>query len=117
MLKKILLTLFILSIILYGIFLADTNSKGVKIFSLIDKIPYGDKIAHFLLFGALAWSLNYTLSCKKLYFKKLSFQLGASIVLTFAILEEITQLFIPTRSFDYFDILADVLGVTIFSFL
>jgi VanZ family protein len=42
-------------------------------------------------------------------------QLGAMIVLTFAGVEEISQYWLPSRTCDIFDFVADTVGVTLFS--
>ncbi len=74
-------------------------------------IPYGDKLGHATLYGVMAMLLNYGLSYRKIK----GLQLGAVLVLTFAILEEFSQIYIPSRTFDLYDILADIVGVLIFS--
>jgi len=55
--------------------------------------------------------LNYGLSYKKVK----GMQLGAIIVLSFAIIEEFSQIYITSRTFDLYDILADIVGVILFS--
>jgi hypothetical protein len=98
--------------IVFIIFLADTADHNFA-FRLIGDIPYGDKMMHGLLYGIMALFLNYGLNYKLFY----SVQLGAVIVLIFATLEEISQYWIPSRTFDLGDLLADFLGVLLFSFL
>jgi len=44
-------------------------------------------------------------------------QRGAIIVLIFATIEEITQYWLPSRTFDFGDLLADFIGVILFSYL
>ncbi len=75
------------------------------------KIPYSDKLGHFGLYGILALLLNYALDFKKFQFRKFSWHVGSGLILTFAILEEFTQIFLDTRSFDFLDMAADVLGI------
>jgi VanZ family protein len=44
-------------------------------------------------------------------------QWGAVIVLTFAAIEECTQYYIPSRTFDLWDLAADFVGVVLVSIL
>jgi len=113
----------------YIIFLADTADHNFA-FRLVGHIPYGDKIAHALLYGVMALLLNYALGFHKVrlpthLFKPFSKIHGALanapymsslVVLTFATLEEFSQYFIPSRTFDMGDLLADFAGVVLFSF-
>jgi len=97
----------------YIIFLANSADYNFA-FKIIGEIAYGDKLMHGLLYGIMAWCLNYGLGFRTIY---THIQLGATIVLTFALLEEISQIFIPSRTFDMIDILADVIGVVLFSLI
>ncbi|MEN0037749.1 MAG: VanZ family protein [Cellvibrio sp.] len=76
-----------------------------------DLVPYGDKVAHVLLYGCLALLLNLLLKRKVLTVKSLNFQLGSVLVLGFAVLEELSQGFFATRNLDMWDLFADVIGV------
>ena len=86
--------------ICYIIFLADTADYNFA-FHMVGQIPYGDKICHALLYGMMALLLNYGLGFRKFH----TFQVGSIIVLTFATLEEFSQYFIPSRTFDFGDLL------------
>ena len=88
--------------IAYIIFLADTADYNFA-FRLIGHIPYGDKLAHALLYGIMALLLSKALP-KHPY-------LGAVIVLIFALLEECSQYYIPSRTFDLGDLVADFVGI------
>ena len=94
----------------YIIFLADTADYNFA-FSVVGKVPYGDKISHALLYGVMAGLLNYGLEFRKFYI----LQLGSFIVFTFALLEEFSQYYIPSRTFDLYDLLADFIGVVLVS--
>ena len=119
----------------YIIFLADTADYNFA-FRVVGGIPYGDKIAHALLYGMMALLLNYGLGFRRVLLpQRLPFACnikaffsfiskgalanapytGSVIVLVFAILEECTQYYIPSRTFDLWDIGADVVGVVLFS--
>ncbi len=76
-------------------------------------LPFGDKLGHFLLFGALAalldWGLNYR--CWKP--GQWPVPWGPTAVLAFAIGEEVSQAFLQHRSFDLLDAVADLGGVVL----
>lgn len=96
----------------YIIFLADTADLNYGL-EIVKIIPYGDKFFHALLYGMMAMFLNYGLGRKKVY----GMQLGSVLVLLFATAEEFSQIFIATRTFDLYDLLADVVGVILFSYI
>ena len=116
------------------IFLADTADHNFA-FRLVGHIPYGDKFFHALLFGLMALVLNYGLDFRRVRFPThrlnpfsqngalgnapytFHLQLGSIIVLIFATIEECTQYYIPSRTFDLGDLLADLVGVVLFSFI
>jgi VanZ family protein len=98
--------------IVFIIFLADTADHNFA-FRLIGHIPYGDKLMHGLLYGVMAFFLNYGLNYKAFN----SLQIGAVAVLIFATLEEVSQYWIPSRTFDLGDLLADFIGVALFSLI
>ena len=113
--KKIILLFYFLFIcwIIYSADLGHTND----LILLSKAVPYGDKVAHFLLYGILAFLLNLALNLRPIKFKEFSLQLGAVIVLTFAVLEEFTQILLANRNFELVDILMDILGIALFSWI
>lgn len=82
---------------------------------MVRSITNGDKFAHFLLFGALSFLVNLAAEGKCFVLGRWSVYRGTALVLLFAMLEEGSQYFLPTRTFDYFDLLADVLGILMFA--
>jgi len=113
---RILLPLSFFIFIGFIIYLADTADHNFA-FRLIGHIPYGDKLMHGLLYGIMALLLNYGLKFKAYKFLGFNLQLGAIIVLVFATIEEISQYWIPSRTFDLGDLLADFVGVILFSLI
>lgn len=111
---RILLPLSFFLFISFIIYLADTANYNFA-FRMIGNIPYGDKLMHGLLYGIMALLLNYGLNFKSKKIFGFNMQIGALIVLTFAGLEEITQYWLPSRTCDFFDFLADMVGVVFFS--
>jgi len=117
-----LLPLSFFVFISYIIILADTADYNFA-FRVVGHIPYGDKIAHALLYGMMAFLLNYGLGFRRVgiptHLGGLEnppyIQLGSIIILTFAVLEECSQYYIPSRTFDLGDLGADFVGVVLFS--
>ena len=120
-----LLPLSFFIFISYIIFLADTADYNFA-FRLVGHISYGDKICHALLYGMMAFLLNYGLGFHRVGFLthqggqecppyRWNIHLGSIIVLVFATLEECSQYWIPSRTFDLWDLGADFVGVVLFS--
>lgn len=80
-------------------------------FSFIYYLPGGDKVAHFLLMGTLAFLVNSALSCKQFSIFSVPILLGSFLVLIFVTLEEFSQMFLETRTFSLKDLSADYLGI------
>ena len=109
---KILLIayIFILAVI---IFLADR--KGTRyMLNFVGNIPYGDKLGHFCLMGGFSFLLNLFLDARTVSVWKFNYLLGSLIVLVIVTIEEISQIFISGRTFDWGDLIVDYLGIFIF---
>ena len=105
-----LAALAFLLFIVWVIYMANAGHSSV-FFDFVAAIHYGDKLGHVGLFGTLTfltvlasqfagWTLNNT----RLYF-------AAIAVTLFVIGEEISQAFIPSRTFDVADLSADAVGI------
>jgi hypothetical protein len=109
---KILAVIYIL--ILAGIvFLADWRDTQF-LFRPVRRLPYGDKIGHFLLMGLFSLLLNLALKARTIRLWRVNVLLGTLIVLIVVVIEEFSQIFIRGRSFDYTDLIADLAGILIF---
>jgi polysaccharide biosynthesis protein VpsQ len=106
---------FIASIFLL-IVLADSGSLTAVI-QLIKVVPYYDKYCHFILFGMFSLAANFISGFRVLKVKKLGIYWGSLLVILFALVEEISQAYLPNRTFDLMDLLADGLGVLLFSYV
>ncbi|WP_076416183.1 VanZ family protein [Shewanella sp. UCD-KL12] len=106
--------------IVWMIYTANTGGHSI-LFELVGAIPYGDKLGHILLFGLLTLCANFTLNFATIKLSLRSFEprlyKGSLLVIVFVLLEEGTQYYIPTRTFDIYDILADGLGIGMFTFI
>jgi VanZ family protein len=99
------------------IVLADSGNLPRPIRALYD-FPNGDKLGHFILFGILTF---FTTRAFLSAFPSKSRSLVAlSIGLVLALLiglEEFSQKFFSTRTFDLIDLLASYAGIITFTFL
>ncbi len=109
---KILAVVYIF--VLAGIVVLADVRETQYLFMPIKRIPYGDKIAHFLLMGFLSFAVNLALNVKTFRLWRINFLFGSLITLTVVTLEEISQIFVRGRSFDYRDLIADSAGIFIF---
>jgi len=82
-----------------------------ELFRFITLIPYGDKIAHFVLFGMLA-ALGVLQTWR---FGKAYVWTSVLLTLVYATADEFLQLLFASRSFSLLDLGADIAGILIFS--
>lgn len=78
---------------------------------IVGRIPCGDKLGHLGLVGTLSFLLNLLLAGRPAPGRFGPMMLGSLLLLAFMTLEEASQAFIPHRSFDLLDGLANVIGV------
>lgn len=96
----------------------EANSEQYNTFIMLGKkIPSGDKIGHFLVYGTMALLLNYSLRFARVNMLKMAIYTGSVVVLGFAVIEEFTQLAFESRTFDYADMVSDTAGIAMFSLL
>lgn len=100
--------------ICYIIFCADTGQSG-HLTRHVRSLPFGDKVAHFLLYGMLAFLVNLAFNNTYWTFFGTAVLKGSALVLGFAVAEEFTQLFFSSRSFEVADIICDLLGIYVFA--
>ena len=97
------------------IYSADCGVDNVFV-NFAHSIPYGDKLGHTFLFGTLAFLTNLALNNRRIFFVSLPLLLGSLLVITFAVVEEFSQIAFELRTFDWTDIVSDLLGVLLFSY-
>jgi VanZ family protein len=114
--NNIRVTVLYVLLILIIIMLANFGMLS-PIAHVLHKIPYGDKIMHFLLIGGLAFMVNFSLKCAMWRIGSWSILKGSVIVAVIITLEEMSQYFLPNRSFDLIDLAANYAGIIIFSLL
>lgn len=112
--KRFLLVGAFFAFILFVIL--EANNHGTNsVFQSLVEIPHKDKIGHFSLHGLLGLLLDYALLGKDYKWKSRNIPVALIWVMSFAIVEEISQYWIPSRNCDYKDAIADLLGVAILS--
>lgn len=83
-----------------------------ELFVFVDRIPQGDKLGHFAFMGTLALVIHGAFP--RLRARVVGPLTAASLVVAALVsLEELSQAFFPTRSADWLDLSADLLGIGI----
>jgi VanZ family protein len=111
--RLLLITVFFALILLAIVVLANTGLMPDALASIYT-IPFGDKAGHFILTGLLSLLVNLTLSGRKISFASRDFLLGSLLVGAVVTIEELTQVFFPTRNASLTDLVASYLGIWIF---
>jgi polysaccharide biosynthesis protein VpsQ len=108
----VLFTVFILVIIV----LADTDRLGLL--KIINTLPLGDKLGHFLLYGILALLINLTLFRSLPSRTRTSIAVTSGLILALLIgIEEFSQQYFSSRTYSLGDLTASYLGVIFFSWM
>ncbi|WP_193214645.1 VanZ family protein [Luteolibacter marinus] len=94
-----------------GIIVTADRGRGDILWRLAGSVPFGDKWGHLVLVGILTCLLNLLLDGRSPPGKARRIMLGSLIVGILMTLEEGSQAFIPCRSFDGFDWLANIAGI------
>lgn len=105
--------IFFISII---IFLANTGGD-LGLLVLIHKIPMGDKLAHMLVVGTLAFLVNLSLKAQTFNFLNFQTLVGSAIIFCSITVEECSQMWIVHRNFDLLDLTFNYIGVFIASWI
>ena len=102
--------------ILWAIYQANTGAES-QFAQLVRSIPYGDKVGHFGLFGLLTLLANSSFNYSKIQLGRCSVLVGTVLVLGFVTIEEASQGLLPTRTMDAYDLIADFLGIAMFTLI
>ena len=76
-------------------------------------IPYGDKVGHLLLMGTLALLLNFAFPSWRMRLFNSALPAGSLLAGIIVTLEEFSQLFFKTRTFELGDLAADYIGIAL----
>ncbi|WP_260680576.1 VanZ family protein [Thalassotalea sp. PS06] len=108
------LALAFFAFVLWVIYLANIGNNNV-VFQWVAQTPYGDKLGHLFIFGFLTLITNASLKFKTVSLGRVNTYLGTLLVSVFVLAEEFSQGFLPTRSMDIQDVIADAIGIIIFT--
>lgn len=108
-----ILTIVYVCVLAVIVFLADKRTTQY-LFKPLRNLPYGDKIGHFLLMGFFSFLVNLALSARTVSAWKFNYLLGSLIVLAVVTIEEVSQIFVRGRTFDWGDLAADFFGILLF---
>jgi len=102
--------------VLVAIVLDDSGNLREPV-RVITSLPFGDKVAHFSMFGLLAFFVARVFPTPSL--PGTGGRVPAVVALAFLLtaLEELSQAWIPWRHCDPFDLLADGAGMALFTWL
>ena len=95
--RKVLTIILYLFVFIFAIF--PISDSGVQ-------IPYQDKLLHILVFFFLSISTLIA-------FENLTLSNAFFLLASFGLFIEIAQFFIPFRSFEFLDLIADIIGALI----
>lgn len=81
------------------------------------EIPFGDDLGHFFLMGILSFLATILSGSHRVSVARFRISTGPMVVFPIVFIEELSQMFIPTRTFSLSDLTADVLGIVTFAWL
>lgn len=70
-----------------------------------------------MIFGLLSLGMIISTQFKQIKIGKMSLFIGSIIFFLFALVEELSQYFMTLRTFDVYDLIADTLGIILFTLL
>jgi hypothetical protein len=94
-----------------GAVIIANRGDGGSWWPFLDHIPYGDKVGHIGLFGTLSFLCNLAFPKFRLRFLPRFVTATTFVLLVLISLEELSQAFIPSRTCDIKDWLADLTGL------
>lgn len=87
------------------------RSLARPLFDFVARYPGSDKLGHIFLISTLAFMLNYALRARTVPLKCCHVQLGGLIVAVVMTIEECSQIWIPSRTFDLLDLTVNYIGI------
>ena len=106
---KIVLAGFVFFLV--GLVVLADSGHGSLLFRVAGIIPFGDKVGHMMLFGILSFLVNLLLRGAELRVFAWRMLKGSAVILPIVTLEECSQVFFRSRTFDLIDLTADIVGI------
>jgi polysaccharide biosynthesis protein VpsQ len=100
-----------------GIIVANDLGQIQGMINSINSVPFGDKLGHTIFIGTLAYLLNYALVDRLVSIDQYKILLGCIIIAVAMTAEEFSQIWIPSRTFDFLDLAANYFGIAIAGWL
>jgi glycopeptide antibiotics resistance protein len=94
----------------FVIYSANTGHSLV-FFEWVSALPMGDKLGHFSLMFVFSLLLNMMFKHRKLCIKDKNVLIGSLVVFILITLEEVSQIALERRTFDFMDLLCNYLGI------
>jgi VanZ family protein len=91
---------------------ADTGTMP-RTFAWIGRQPFGDKVAHFVLIGTVAFLLDHALAGRRVTIGRWRVRLALLLVAVVMTMEELSQLWILGRDFELGDLAANYAGIAV----
>ncbi len=105
---------FLLWLALVAAIIRTADRAGMReFFNWLNGWPGGDKAGHIFLIGTLAFLFNHALAGRTTRLGRWRLQMGGVIVAALMTVEEFSQIWIPSRTFDLLDLAANYLGVVL----
>ena len=95
---------------LASVVLAADSGRWQWFFELVQQVPFGDKVGHLVFLGTLSFLFSAATSRKIVRVGPLALPKAAVVIIVLAAIEECSQRFFPSRTFDLFDLTANTLG-------
>lgn len=87
------------------------TGNGTYLLTILNSIPFGDKLLHILMMGSLTAGLNLSWNFKTSKIFNREIWTGTLIMFILISFEEVSQGFIPYRHFEIADLVCNYLGI------
>ncbi len=109
---RLLKWLAIVVLVAVGWIIVSADGGGLPSFiTALYAFPYGDKVGHFLIMGALTLAANLIFSARKVNLGSTPVLLGSLLVFMGVTVEEFSQIFFQSRTFSLVDLAFSYLGI------
>lgn len=106
------LTAAFVAVLVVIVILADRGELPDSV-NLVQRLPFGDVLCHFLLIGGLTFLVNLSLRARRFRLWRVSILIGSLVVGVVVTLEEASQAFLAHRTFSWLDLFADYAGIAV----
>ncbi|TWT87403.1 hypothetical protein Mal64_29420 [Pseudobythopirellula maris] len=90
---------------------------GRSVYRLMHEVANGDKIAHFVMMGGLAFLVNRAWLARASAGRGAVLAAGTAFCLLLATADEFSHALLPLRMFSYYDLAANYAGIAVLGFV